>query len=97
MLRCLGFSRRDLRATVRWDALTVVGVCLIVAVPIGLGLGRALWSAFADGIGVVDDSVTPVAKVAAVVFVTISGALGLAVLPGRRAAQVRPAEALRAE
>ena len=97
VLRCLGFVGRDLRVTVRWNALTLVGLCIIVSVPIGVGLGRTLWSSFAGGIGLVDDPLTPVASVAAVVVVTIVGAVALAAIPGRRASQVRPAEVLRTE
>jgi putative ABC transport system permease protein len=97
ILRYLGFVRRDLRATVRWNALTIVGVCIIVAVPIGVGIGRTLWTAFADGIGVLDDPVTPASSIGAVVVVTIACALGVAALPGQRAGRVRPAEVLRSE
>jgi ABC-type lipoprotein release transport system permease subunit len=97
ILRAVGFSSRDLRATVRWNALTLVVLCLVLAVPLGVGLGRTLWTSFAHGIGLVDDAVTPVGAIAVVVAVTILGAVALAVLPGRRAGQVAPAVVLRSE
>jgi hypothetical protein len=97
VLRSLGFLRRDVRATVRWHALTIVAVCVIVAVPIGIGIGRTLWSAFARGIGVVDDPLTPALSIAAVVVAAIVGALVLAVGPGRKAGRLRPADVLRSE
>ena len=81
----------------RWNALPVVGLCLLVSVPIGVGLGRTLWSSFAARIGLVDDPVTPLWAVAAVVVATIAGAVALATIPGRRASQVRPADVLRSE
>ena len=74
VLRCVGFVRRDLRASVRWSALTLVGVCVMIAVPLGIVFGRALWRSFADGIGVLDDPVTPVAEIAVVVIIAIAGA-----------------------
>ena len=97
VLRCLGFVARDLRASVRWHALVVATLCLGVAVPIGVGLGRVLWTSFARGIGVVDDAVTPVAAVVAVVAITLVGTVALAAVPGRQASRVRPAEVLRSE
>jgi ABC-type antimicrobial peptide transport system permease subunit len=64
---------------------------------VGIGLGRALWSAFARGIGVPSDAVTPVLSVAVVAAVTIVVAIALSTIPGRRAGRVRPAEVLRSE
>jgi hypothetical protein len=95
VLRSVGFSSRDLRATVRWNALTLVTLSLSVAVPVGVALGRTLWTSFAQRIGLVDDAVTPLGAIAAVVAVTIAGAVVLAALPGRRAGQVAPAVVLR--
>jgi hypothetical protein len=97
ILRSVGFASRDLRATVRWSALTLVALCLVVAAPIGVALGRTLWTSFAQGIGLVDDAVTPMRAIAAVVVVTIVGAVALAVVPGRRAGQLSPAVVLRSE
>ncbi|MGH9273852.1 MAG: ABC transporter permease [Acidimicrobiales bacterium] len=97
VLRSVGFSSRDLRATVRWNALTLVVVCLVLAVPVGVGLGRTFWTSFAQGIGLVDDAVTPVGAIAVVGVATLLGAVVLAVLPGRRAGQVAPATVLRSE
>lgn len=97
VLRSLGFLRRDLGATVRWHALTLVAVCTFFAVPIGLGIGRTLWSAFARGIGVLDDPVTPALDVCGVIVAALVGALVLAAGPGRRAGRLRPADVLRSE
>jgi len=45
----------------------------------------------------VDDSVTPVWELSAVVIVTLVAAVVLAVVPGRRASAVAPASVLRSE
>jgi hypothetical protein len=97
MLRVLGFRSRELRASVRWDVLTIVGACALVAVPLGVAAGRVLWTRFAASIGVVDDPLTPVGAVAGVALVTVALALAFALLPARQATRLRPAEVLRAE
>jgi hypothetical protein len=97
MLRVLGFRSRELRASVRWDVLTIVGACVLVAVPLGVAAGRVLWTRFAASIGVVDDPRTPVAAVVAVVLITVVLALVFAVIPGRQATRLRAAQVLRTE
>jgi hypothetical protein len=97
VLRCIGFLGRDLRSTVRWSALTVVSVCLVVAVPIGLAAGRTLWTSFASSVGLEETGITPVGPIALVVVSTVVVALLLAAIPGRRASHVRPGEVLHRE
>jgi hypothetical protein len=97
VLRCLGFVGRDLRSSVRWYALTLVGLCVVVAVPLGVALGRTLWTSFAGGIGVVDDPVTPGGPVVVVVLAAFVGAVVLAFGPGHRASGAHPAGVLRSE
>lgn len=97
MLRVLGFSSRQLRSSVRWDVLTLVGVCVLIAVPVGVAIGRVLWAGFADSIGVVDDALTPVVAVLAVAAVTMAITLLSTLVPGRQATRLRPAEVLRTE
>lgn len=97
VLKCLGFDRNEVAATVRWHAIALVGVCLAVAVPVGLAVGRTLWTRFAEGLGVASDARTPTSSVAVVVVVALAIAVMLAIAPGRRAAAVRPAVVLRSE
>jgi putative ABC transport system permease protein len=97
VLQCIGFDRRDLRLSIRWSALTVVGACVLIAVPLGIGVGRLLWSSFARGIGVPDDPITPWFQVAVVVALATAGAVGIAAIAGRRASEARPAQVLRTE
>jgi ABC-type antimicrobial peptide transport system permease subunit len=97
VLSCLGFSRRNLRATVYWHVITLVVVSLLVAVPVGVVVGRSLWTGFAHGIGLAGDAVTPWPALAAVVAVTVAAALLLAAVPGRQAGRIQPATVLRTE
>jgi hypothetical protein len=97
LLRCLGFTSRELRASVRWDVLTVVLACLVVALPVGVASGRLLWSRFAASLGVVEDPRTPVIAVAVVAAVTVAVSLAFAQVPARQATRLQPAPVLRTE
>jgi ABC-type lipoprotein release transport system permease subunit len=97
VLKTVGFTRRQLAATVTWQSLTAVTIGLALGVPAGIALGRALWQLFAAQIDVVPDPAVPLPAITLV----IAGALALAglaaLLPGRAAARVPPAALLRAQ
>jgi predicted lysophospholipase L1 biosynthesis ABC-type transport system permease subunit len=97
VLRVLGFVGGQVRSTVRWQALTVAAVGLVVGVPAGVIAGRRIWSALAGAIGVVDDWSFPWLTVVVAVPVTVGVAVLLAIPPGRAAARVSPGRVLRAE
>jgi predicted lysophospholipase L1 biosynthesis ABC-type transport system permease subunit len=97
LLRVLGFVGRQARRTMRWQALTVAAVGLLVGVPVGIVAGRRLWSALAHAIGVVDDWSLPWLMVALAVAVTVGVAVLLAIPPGRMATRVPPGRVLRTE
>jgi ABC-type lipoprotein release transport system permease subunit len=97
LLKTLGFDRRQVRATVAWQATTLGTVGLVVGIPVGLIVGRFVWGLVADGLGVSPTAAIPTLAL----LVTIAAVLGLvnliAFFPARAAAQTRPAVALRAE
>ena len=97
LLRALGCVGRQLRATVRWQSLTVVAVGLGVGIPVGLATGRIAYRAFASGIGVRPDPVVSLAWVSIVIAVTVAIGLVAAAGPERRAARVPAGEILRHE
>jgi hypothetical protein len=97
VLRVLGFVGGQVRSTLRWQALTVAVVGLVVGVPAGVIAGRRLWAALADAVGVVDDWTFPWLIVVLAVPAAMSVAVLLAVPPGRAAARVPPGRVLRAE
>jgi hypothetical protein len=97
ILRALGFTGRQLRDSVRLQALATMLAALVVGVPAGIVIGRLAWRAFASGLAVVQPPSTPVLLVLA----TVAGALVVAIVaasvPARMAARARPAVVLRTE
>jgi putative ABC transport system permease protein len=97
VLRVLGFVGGQVRSTLRWQALTVASVGLLVGVPAGVIAGRRIWSMLADAVGVVDDWSFPWLAVVLAVPAAMSVAVLLAIPAGRAAARVSPSRVLRAE
>jgi hypothetical protein len=97
MLRALGFTGRQLRSTIAWQA-SVAGVGgVVVGVPLGIVLGRWLWTLFARYINAVPEPTVPlfavvVVSVCALLLVNI-----VAALPARSAARISTAQVLRGE
>jgi hypothetical protein len=97
LLQSLGFTRRQLAASIAWQATITVGVGVVVGVPLGLVLGRALWTAFADQLDVVPQSSIPIALLLVVVGAALVIANIAAAFPARMARRVHPMVALRIE
>jgi hypothetical protein len=97
VLKALGLRRRQLAATVEWQAAVVAVVGLVVGVPLGVIAGRQLWILFAHAIDVVPDPTVPVPAIALVAVATVVFAIVVAVVPGRSAARTPTALALRTE
>lgn len=97
LLRTLGFDRRQLRSTVFVQSLALVLPGTILGIVGGLVVGRLAWSATVRGMGAPEVQVAPVAAVAGVLVAAVVLALGVAAVPGRLAAQTRPAQVLRTE
>jgi putative ABC transport system permease protein len=96
LLRAIGFDQRQIRRTVAWQAATIALVALVVAVPLGIVVGRRVWLVFADHLGVVPEAVVPLSVVLLVPGVMLAAFL-IAVAPGWMAARRSPASGLRTE
>ena len=59
MLKTLGFTRRQLAATVASQASVAAMTGIVVGVPVGIAVGRWLWDTFAQAIYAVPDDVRP--------------------------------------
>ncbi len=97
LLKTIGFGRRQVGATVAWQATTVGVVGLVVGVPLGILLGRVVWSLVADGLGVATVVAVPAFSVIATIAAVLVLLNLLAFFPARAAARTRPAVALRTE
>jgi ABC-type antimicrobial peptide transport system permease subunit len=97
LLKTLGFTRHQVHATVAWQATTLGIVGLAVGIPGGVIVGRTLWKAVANGLGVAPATEIP----AIALLLTIPCAIVLvnliAFFPARAAGRTSPAVALRSE
>jgi ABC-type lipoprotein release transport system permease subunit len=97
VLRALGFTGRQVRATVSWMAVTLCVVALAIGVPAGLLCGRLVWGFFTGQLGALPVVCVPVLSFALLVAAALALAVTIALVPGIIASRARPAEALRAE
>jgi ABC-type lipoprotein release transport system permease subunit len=97
VLKTLGFTQRQLAATVAWQASVAAVIGIVAGVPLGIALGRWLWTLFARQIYAVPQPTVPAEAVILVTLGTLALANLVAALPGRSAARTPTALALRAE
>jgi hypothetical protein len=97
LLRTFGFTRTQLALTVASQASVAVGIGTVLGVPIGIVLGRTLWTAFANQIDVVAAPLVPALTVSAIAVGALVLANVVAAVPGRLAADSPTAVLLRAE
>ena len=93
MLRALGLTRGQLRATLAIEAVLISGAGAVIGVVIGLVLGWAGSAVLLSGIGEVP-LVVPWREVGLVLAVAIVAGLLASVLPARSAVRTSPVEAL---
>jgi ABC-type lipoprotein release transport system permease subunit len=97
VLKALGFTRRQLAASVAWQSSVAALVGAVVGVPVGIALGRWMWTLFARGISAVPHPTVPAGSIALVALGAVVFANLVAVFPGRVAARTRTSLLLRAE
>jgi len=97
ILKTMGFVRRQVTATVAWQATILAVGALVVGIPCGIALGRWTWRLVASGAGSVSPPLVPVAGVLLVVPATLLAANLLAGGPAWTAGRVQPARVLKAE
>ena len=97
VLRSMGLTRRDSRLAIVWQSTLLAIVGIVIGVPLGIVVGRALWRQIADSFPLV--YVPPLALLAVILLVPIAIVIAnlLAAGPARAATRVQPAEVLRTE
>ena len=97
LLKTFGFTRRQLAATVAWQASVAVGLGAVVGVPLGIVLGRFLWDLFAHEIDAVPLPTVPGVTIALIAVGALVLANVVAAIPGRIAAKTATDSLLRTE
>jgi hypothetical protein len=97
VLKALGLLRRQVSEVTAWQVSTLAGLALLIGLPLGAAAGRWSWQLFAAGLGVPADASVPVTLLLVMVPAVLIIANAVALWPGRSAARVSPARALRTE
>ena len=97
LLKTLGFTRRQLAAVVAWQSTITVAFGIIIGIPLGVFLGRALWNLFAGQIDAVPAPTVPALTIALIAISALVLANVVAAIPGYLAARTRTAVLLHAE
>lgn len=97
MLKALGFTRRQLSVTVACQATITTIVGLLVGIPLGVVLGRLLWTQFARQLDVLAEPSVPITTIGLVGLLVLAATNLLAALPARSARNVPVSLLLRSE
>jgi len=95
LLKVLGFAKHQIASVVAWQATTLAVVGVVIGMPLGVVLGRAVWAAFASNLGVIPVSVVPARRLAILVAAVMIAANLIAIAPALVATRWRPEELLR--
>ena len=97
VLRSLGCTPLQVRGCLAWQAVTLAGIGLVVGVPAGVALGRSVWRLVTEATPMVYVEPLNALALALVGPLAVLLANVIAAWPGRRAARMPLAAALRAE
>ena len=97
ILRTVGFVRRQVAATIAWQATAVAIVALGIGVPLGVAAGRSTWTLVTDRLGLPANAVVPANVLLALGLLSLAAANLVALVPGLLASRTTPATILRAE
>jgi hypothetical protein len=97
VMRSFGFTSRQSRLAIAWQATLLAVAGVVVGVPLGIVVGRRVWLWLADNFPIAYAPPLALVVIVLLVPVAILVANALAAWPGRAAARIRPAEALRVE
>jgi ABC-type lipoprotein release transport system permease subunit len=97
VLRALGFTRRQVRSAVSWQAGTLAAAALVIGIPAGILCGRLAWQLFEHRLGIHPAAVVPLATLGVLVPTALALAVAIAAVPGESAARTPAAQILRSE
>ena len=97
LLKTLGFTRRQMRSCVAWQASASVAAGVLLGIPLGILLGRELWILFAKEIYAVPFAAIPTVSLVVLGVGALVVANLVALVPQHLAARTPAGVALRAE
>ena len=97
VLRAFGLRPGQAAGIIRWQAATLGLVAVLVGMPLGLVLGRVVWTSIAEPSNVVVRSEVNVVGLAVLIAGVTAIAAAASIWPAHRAARLRPPDALRTE
>ncbi|MGC2485289.1 MAG: FtsX-like permease family protein [Acidimicrobiales bacterium] len=97
LLKTLGFTRRQMRSCIAWQASASVATGVIVGIPLGILLGRELWILFARQIYAVPFAAIPTVSLVVLGLGALVLANLVALIPEHLAARTPAGVALRSE
>jgi ABC-type antimicrobial peptide transport system permease subunit len=97
VLRTLGFQRSQVRTTVACQASTYAVLSLLVGIPLDIAVGRLIWRAIAENLGIVPAFSVSALALLILVISTILVLNLIGAFAARSAIQMRPASVLRTE
>ncbi len=97
VLKALGFTRGQVSGSVAWHATLLVVPGVLIGVPLGIVIGRLVWTNIVENIGIVSGPVLPIRVIATIAVLVLVLANLAALGPGWSAARTRAAVALRME
>ena len=97
VLRTLGFRRSQVRDALLSQATTLAILGLVVGIPLGLAVGRLVWEATADSVGIAHHPTLPILGAALTALGALAACALLGLIGGHRATRSNPATVLRSE
>jgi putative ABC transport system permease protein len=95
LLRAVGMTRRQLRRTVRWEAVIVSVFGAVVGIVVGLALGIAL--SLAVPVSIIDGITMPYPTIVAILVGAVLAGVLAALYPARKASKMNVLEAIATE
>ena len=97
LMQTVGFTRGQVRQAVFTQATLIGVIALVVGLPVGVLIGRAIWTVFQDRLGTVAGVVVPWTVLGIVVVVVLALVNLVGLVPAFRLLRRHPAETLRSE
>ncbi len=97
ILRSIGFTKRDSRVAIAWQATLLAVAGLVVGVPLGILAGRLAWKQLANSFPLVYAPPLAILSILLIVPIALIIANALAAGPAHAATRIHPASVLRTE